>query len=140
MVPTSGTIYGQGVPAPPMGLLLGLEGVEAEGGPRGPGGGTGRVSLQQCGRRSRGLAATLVDAAVTSAVMTTLPRDTINTTLQPSTYCIRPLMLDGGRITAEGTVIHRGRGTATATDMCSDAEVAEKESLLVGNSASAARS
>ena len=108
-------IFDRAVPAPPMGLLLGLEGVEAE---------EGRAVLavelaeyhsNNAGAAHGGLAATLVDAAVTSAVMTTLPRNMINTTLQLSTYYIRPLMLDGGPITVEGTVIHRGRGTATAT-------------------------
>ncbi|MEU8541533.1 PaaI family thioesterase [Streptomyces sp. NPDC048717] len=61
-----------------------------------------------------GIAATLLDSAMGCAVHTTLPAGTSYTTLELKVNYIRAARTDGQKLTAEGTVIHAGRRTATA--------------------------
>ncbi|MFF4584897.1 PaaI family thioesterase [Streptomyces sp. NPDC000345] len=61
-----------------------------------------------------GIAATLLDSVLGCAVHTTLPAGTGYTTLELKVNYIRAARTDGQTLTAEGTVIHAGRRTATA--------------------------
>jgi uncharacterized protein (TIGR00369 family) len=110
------------VPIPPMGELLGFESVEAE---------EGRAVLavepaefhsNTAGITHGGLAAALIDAAITTAVLTTLPGETVHRTIDLAIHFIQPLHIGRGKYFAEGTVIHRGRTAATATGVITDAD------------------
>jgi uncharacterized protein (TIGR00369 family) len=61
-----------------------------------------------------GIAATLLDSAMGCAVHTTLPAGVGYTTLELKVNYIRAAQTNGQTLTAEGTVIHAGRRTATA--------------------------
>ena len=61
-----------------------------------------------------GIAATMLDSAMGCAVHTTLPAGVGYTTLELKVNYIRAAQTDGRTLTAEGTVIHAGRSTATA--------------------------
>ncbi|MEU9991533.1 PaaI family thioesterase [Streptomyces sp. NPDC007971] len=61
-----------------------------------------------------GIAATLLDSAMGCAVHTTLPAGVGYTTLELKVNYIRAARTDGQTLTAEGTVVHAGRRTATA--------------------------
>ncbi|MEU5538670.1 PaaI family thioesterase [Streptomyces sp. NPDC020362] len=61
-----------------------------------------------------GIAATLLDSAMGCAVHTTLAAGVGYTTLELKVNYIRAARTDGQRLTAEGTVVHAGRRTATA--------------------------
>ncbi|MEV7427497.1 PaaI family thioesterase [Streptomyces sp. NPDC091212] len=61
-----------------------------------------------------GIAATLLDSVMGSAIHTTLPAGTGYTTLELKVNYIRTAHTDEQTLTAEGTVIHAGRRTATA--------------------------
>lgn len=61
-----------------------------------------------------GIAATLLDSAMGCAVHTTLPVGAVFTTLELKVNYIRAAQTDGRTLTAEGSVIHVGRRTATA--------------------------
>ena len=59
-----------------------------------------------------GVFATLLDSACGCAVHTMLPADVFYTSLDLSVKFLRPVTVDTGPITAEGTVVHLGRRTA----------------------------
>lgn len=61
-----------------------------------------------------GIAATMLDSVMGCAVHTTLPAGVGYTTLELKVNYIRTARTDGRTLTAEGTVIHAGRRTATA--------------------------
>ncbi|MFJ9424800.1 PaaI family thioesterase [Streptomyces sp. NPDC101249] len=61
-----------------------------------------------------GIAATLLDSAMGCAVHTTLPAGVGYTTLELKVNYIRAADTRGQTLTAEGSVIHVGRSTATA--------------------------
>ena len=61
-----------------------------------------------------GVAATLLDTAMGCAVQTLLPKGEGYTTLDISVRYLRPITVETGLVVATGTVIHRGRRTATA--------------------------
>ncbi|WP_133917624.1 PaaI family thioesterase [Streptomyces sp. NBC_00582] len=67
-----------------------------------------------------GIAATMLDSALACAVHTTLPAGTGYTTLELKVNYIRAARTDGQTLTAEGTVIHAGRRTATAEGRVTD--------------------
>lgn len=69
-----------------------------------------------------GLAATLLDSAMGCAVHSALPAGVGYTTLEIKVNYLRPLLPDRGRVTCEGTLIHRGSRTATADGRLTDAE------------------
>ncbi|MCV7315257.1 PaaI family thioesterase [Mycolicibacillus parakoreensis] len=61
-----------------------------------------------------GIAATLLDSVMSSAVHTTLDTGVGYTTLELKVNYIRSVSTNGRILTARGTVVHRGRRTATA--------------------------
>ncbi|MEU1180252.1 PaaI family thioesterase [Streptomyces sp. NPDC005820] len=75
-----------------------------------------------------GIAATMLDSALACAVHTTLPAGTGYTTLELKVNYIRPARTDGQTLTAEGTVVHAGRRTATA-----EGRVVDEEGRLIAH-------
>ncbi|WP_446466452.1 PaaI family thioesterase [Streptomyces sp. BRA346] len=71
-------------------------------------------SSQPPGTVHGGIAAILLDSAMACAVHTTLPAGASYTTLELKVNYVRAARTDGQTLTAEGTVIHAGRRTATA--------------------------
>jgi uncharacterized protein (TIGR00369 family) len=61
-----------------------------------------------------GIAATMLDSVMGCAVHTTLAAGVGYTTLELKVNYVRAARTDGRTLTAEGTVIHAGRRTATA--------------------------
>jgi uncharacterized protein (TIGR00369 family) len=61
-----------------------------------------------------GIAATMLDSVMGCAVHTTLPAGVGYTTLELKVNYIRTARTDGRTLSAEGTVVHAGRRTATA--------------------------
>ena len=61
-----------------------------------------------------GIVATLLDSAMTVAVVTVLPDDARTTTLSLEVKFVRPVATDAGRLRAEGVVVHAGRRVVTA--------------------------
>lgn len=61
-----------------------------------------------------GMTATLLDTALTIAVITTLPADKIATTTDLHVQYVRPLLPTGEKVVAEATLIHAGTTFATA--------------------------
>ncbi|MGX9295654.1 PaaI family thioesterase [Tsukamurella paurometabola] len=61
-----------------------------------------------------GIAATMLDSAMSCAVHSTLPSGVGYTTLELKINYIRSASTDGQRLTAQGHVVHTGRSTATA--------------------------
>ena len=61
-----------------------------------------------------GLAATLLDSALGSAIHSTLPRGATYSTVELKVNFVRPITRDTGRVRCEGTVVHRGAKIATA--------------------------
>jgi uncharacterized protein (TIGR00369 family) len=67
-----------------------------------------------------GVFATLLDSACGCAVHTTLPAGVFYTSLDLSVKFLRPVTVETGPITAEGTVVHLGRRTALAEARITD--------------------
>ncbi len=102
------------LPAPPMMRTLGIEAVEAE---------EGRVVFaaepqeyhyNALGVAHGGLAAALVDTAMTCAVFSLLPAGVACTTLELKVNFVRPLLAGMGRVLGEGRAVHVGSRVATA--------------------------
>jgi uncharacterized protein (TIGR00369 family) len=68
-----------------------------------------------------GVAVTLLDSAMGSAVHSLLPAGVGYTTLEIKTNLLRAITLDTGPVRAEGTVVHAGRRTALAEGRLTDA-------------------
>jgi uncharacterized protein (TIGR00369 family) len=68
-----------------------------------------------------GVFATLLDSACGCAVHTMLPVGVFYTSLDLSVKFLRPVTVETGPITAEGTVVHLGRRTALAEARITDA-------------------
>lgn len=68
-----------------------------------------------------GVFATMLDSACGCAVHTMLPAGVFYTSLDLSLKFLRPVTVDTGPITAEGTVVHMGRRTALAEGRITDA-------------------
>jgi uncharacterized protein (TIGR00369 family) len=108
-------------PAPPVMHLLGMgEMVVADG--------TVTVTLQPqefhynpLGTVHGGVIATLLDTATGCCVHTTLPAGMGYTSLDLNTRFLRPVTVRSGVLTCTGTVIARGRRTATAEARLTDA-------------------
>jgi uncharacterized protein (TIGR00369 family) len=98
---------------PPIAALLGMELVEAEEGRALFGLTPGEQHYNPIGVVHGGIAATILDSAMGCAVHTTLPAGWTYGTLDLSARFVRPILRDTGRILCEGTVVHRGRSTAT---------------------------
>jgi uncharacterized protein (TIGR00369 family) len=69
-----------------------------------------------------GVACTLLDSAMSSAVMTTLDERTGYSTADLTVHLTRPIHLDTGIVTAEGRVLHRGKRVATAEGRLTDVD------------------
>lgn len=76
-----------------------------------------------------GLAATMLDSAMSCAVHTTLATGERYTTLELKINFVRAITAATGRIRAEGTVVHRGGTIATAEGRL----VAEKDGKLLAH-------
>jgi uncharacterized protein (TIGR00369 family) len=102
------------LPQPPMGRLMGFEGLEAE---------EGRVVFAVTPNESHynpigvvhgGLAMTLLDSAMGCAVQSTLPAGSGYTTLETKVNFARAITRETGRVLCEAKVVHAGRTIATA--------------------------
>ncbi len=102
------------IPAPPLAALLGYHIVELD---------TGRTVFEiepaeyhfnPFGLVHGGIASTMLDTAMTSAILTTLAVGLSCTTLEMKVNFIRPLTDRMGPVRSEGRVIHVGKRIATA--------------------------
>ncbi|HEX8053262.1 MAG TPA: PaaI family thioesterase [Thermoleophilaceae bacterium] len=102
------------LPSSPFVEVIGIRAIEAE---------EGRVTMavrtedyhaNPAGGVHGGLAAALLDSAMWSAVLTTMPQGTFCTTLQMNVNYVRPIPMDDEEVRAEAHVVHGGRRTATA--------------------------
>jgi len=109
------------LPPPPIAALLGFEIVEVE---------RGRVTFAMdpaekhynpIGMVHGGVTATLLDTVMGCALHTMLPRGVGYSTSDISVRYLRPVTLDTGRVIATGTVLHKGRRTATSEARLVDA-------------------
>lgn len=109
------------LPPPPIAELIGFDLVEV---------GDGRAVFaldpgtrheNPLGTMHGGIAATLLDSAMGCAVHTTIGEDAGYTTLELKVNYVRAVTEATGRITATGTVIHRGGTIATAEARLEDA-------------------
>ena len=107
--------------APPVMHLLDMTRMEAD---------EGRVAVElvpqefhynPLGTVHGGVLATLMDTAMGSAVFTRLGDGIAYTTLELKLNFIRPVTLDGSRLTCDAEVVHLGRRTATAEGKITDA-------------------
>jgi uncharacterized protein (TIGR00369 family) len=69
-----------------------------------------------------GLAATLLDSALSCAVNTVMPAGKVFTTLEMKVNYVRAIRRGVGTLTCTGTVVHAGSRTATAEGRIVDAE------------------
>jgi uncharacterized protein (TIGR00369 family) len=76
-----------------------------------------------------GLAATLLDSAMSCAVHTTLGAGDVYTTLELKVNFVRPITVETGRVRAEGRLLHRGRTVATAEGRL----IAERDGKLLAH-------
>ena len=67
-----------------------------------------------------GVISTLLDAALSCAVHSTLPAGTAYTTAELKVNFVRPVVVETGRLRAEGRVIHGGSRLATADARLTD--------------------
>jgi uncharacterized protein (TIGR00369 family) len=68
-----------------------------------------------------GFAATLLDSAMGSAVMSTLDDTELYVTVDLHVHLVRPMTAASGALTATGRIIHRGKRIATAEGRLTDA-------------------
>jgi uncharacterized protein (TIGR00369 family) len=102
------------LPGPPIADLLGFEVVEVDAGRMLFAALPGPQHYNPIGTVHGGLAATLLDSAMGSAVHSTLPAGVGYTTLELKVNFVRPITAETGRILCEGTVVHGGGRVATA--------------------------
>jgi uncharacterized protein (TIGR00369 family) len=109
------------IPPPPVMRALDFEGISF---------GAGRAAFRLTPREFHynplgtvhgGVFATLLDSACGCAVHTMLPAGVFYTSLDLSVKFLRPVTVDTGPITADGTVVHLGRRTALAEARITDA-------------------
>lgn len=67
-----------------------------------------------------GLAATLLDSALGSAINTLMPAGRVFTTLEMKVNYVRPLTAAAGEVRCEARVVHAGRTVATAEGRLTD--------------------
>ena len=79
------------------------------------------IHLNPAGGVHGGLAATLLDSAMGLAIQSKLDRGIGSTTLEFKISLLRPITLETGLITAEGTVLSLGRRVGTAEGRLTDA-------------------
>lgn len=110
------------VPPPPMARTLDFSLASAEYGEVVFVGTPSRAFYNPSGTVHGGWAMTLLDSSVGCAVHTTLKAGEGYTTLELKTNFVRPLTADTGAMRATGSILHRGRRTATAEGRLIDAE------------------
>jgi uncharacterized protein (TIGR00369 family) len=69
-----------------------------------------------------GVASTVLDSAMTSAIISTLPAGTSCTTLEIKVNFLRPITAQTGLLACVGTVIHAGSRIATAEGRITDSQ------------------
>ena len=110
------------LPPPPIALLLGFDIEEVEEGRVVFTAETGEHQYNPIGVVHGGVAATLLDSAMGSAVHSRLPRGRGYTTLEIKVNYVRAIKRDSGPLRAIGTVVHMGGKTATAEARLLDGE------------------
>jgi uncharacterized protein (TIGR00369 family) len=80
------------------------------------------IHLNPAGTVHGGLAATVLDSCMGLAIQSTLEKGVTSTTLEFKISFVRPITPQTGRITAEGTVISRGRRVGTAEGRVTDSK------------------
>ena len=109
------------LPPPPIGRLMDFVAIDFSPG-RFVFQGTPRLDhYNPLGSVHGGVFATMADSACGCAVHTMLPVGVFYTSLDLSVKFLRPVTVDTGPITAEGTVVHLGRRTALAEARITDA-------------------
>ncbi|MFE9029699.1 PaaI family thioesterase [Streptomyces iakyrus] len=101
-------------PRAPISAILGFDLVAVEPGAAVFEGKTGEHLCNPMGSMHGGFAATLLDSALGSAVLTRLPAGLAYSTAQLNVHMIRPIMPVTGTLRATAQVIHLGRTLATA--------------------------
>ncbi|WP_332764573.1 PaaI family thioesterase [Phenylobacterium sp.] len=104
----------KGGPRSPISELMDFHSVEFDDGKAQMQGNPGHKHYNPIGIVHGGFAATLLDAAMWSAVHTTLPAGMASTTLELKINYLRPMTVDTGPVLCEGKVISRGKRTALA--------------------------
>jgi uncharacterized protein (TIGR00369 family) len=102
------------IPNPPIAELLGFRLAKVEPGAAAFEFDPGEHHYNPAGGVHGGVAATLLDSAMTCAVQTTLPAGTGCTTLEFKVSLVRPITVDTGHLIAEAKLIHGGSRIATA--------------------------
>ena len=110
------------LPKPPIADLLGFDIVEAEHGKAVFEGLPEFRHYNPIGTVHGGLALTLLDSAMGSAVMSTLEAGWSYTTAQLSIHLVRSIAVDAGTIVAKAKIVHRGKRVATAEGTLVDAK------------------
>jgi uncharacterized protein (TIGR00369 family) len=80
------------------------------------------IHLNPAGTAHGGLAATMLDSCMGLAIQSTLEKGVGSTTLELKISFVRPITPETGPITAEGTVINRGRRVGTAEGRVTDSK------------------
>lgn len=102
------------LPSAPICGTLGFRLVEADEGRAVFEGEPGEHLFNPMGTVHGGFLATLLDSALGTAVMSTLPAGRAYTTVQLGVNLVRPVFGDTPTLRCEGTAVHVGRTTATA--------------------------
>jgi uncharacterized protein (TIGR00369 family) len=113
-------IFAGELPQPPIALLLGFRGVEADRGRAVFELQPGAQHYNAIGSVHGGAALTLLDSAMSCAVHTLLDPGVRYTTLEVKANFVRPIAADVGVIRCEGTVVHAGSRVATAEGKLTD--------------------
>jgi uncharacterized protein (TIGR00369 family) len=112
----------QGVlPPPPIAELLGFRLCEVEAGRVAFEGQPAACHYNPIGTVHGGYAATLLDSAMGCAVHSVLEAGMGYATLEIKVNLVRPITVETGPVRAEGTLLHRGRRTATSEARLVDA-------------------
>ena len=102
------------LPSPPIAMLMGFFGTEAEEGRAVFKSEVGEYLYNPIGVVHGGYAMTVLDSAMGCAIHTLLARGERYTTLETKVNFVRAVTLETGSVRCEATVIHRGRRVATA--------------------------
>ena len=102
------------LPAPPIAQSMNFKAVEVNEGHVVFEGLTHQNLLNPMGTVHGGWALTLIDTVTGCAAHTTLPSDTMYTTVETKSNFIRPIAHDLGKVRAEGKVLSKGRKIITA--------------------------
>ena len=117
------------LPGPPIGATMGMMPGEFETGRAVFFADPGEYHYNPIGTVHGGLAATLLDSAMSCAVHTTLAAGDRYTTLEIKVNFVRPIAVETGRVRAEGRLLHRGGLVATAEGSI----VAERDGQLLAH-------